>query len=371
MNAPVRRLQVVLTAALLATAIGGIFAVQYHAVMFAAGRPVPFWEAFATQAVPWYVWVILLPVILAMPDRWPVCPGLVRMMAINLGIGLPLTGLHLFLSHVILSALGVRAVPVVLGFPPGIGPVTFEQVAGGLIIYGLLVAFVYIAHYRRALQTEQIQSAQLKAQVVSAELSSLRAQLCPHFLFNTLNSACGLIPSDPDRAELMITRLSALLRLALQTDGIAEVPLAKELEFVGAYLDVERIRFQDHLRSTVVVDPELQQALVPNFLLQPLVENAVHHAVAPSRQPRRLEVRVARRGEVLVVEVNDDGPGVQADRLERRRDAIGLKTTRARLEHLYGDRFTFSVRNRPAGGAVAEVILPLHFAAFPAAAQIA
>jgi LytS/YehU family sensor histidine kinase len=110
------------------------------------------------------------------------------------------------------------------------------------------------------------------------------------------------------------------------------------------------------------VDSDLRDALVPNFLLQPLVENAVHHAVAPSRDPRTLELTVRRRSGSLVIEVRDDGPGLQPGALERRRDAIGLKTTRARLEHLYGPAgFTFSVGNRDGGGAVAEVVLPLRY----------
>jgi signal transduction histidine kinase len=358
----IRRLQIIGIAALLATAIGGVFAVQYHAVMFAAGRPVSFWSAFATQAVPWYLWVVFLPVILAIPGRWPVCPGLARLAAINLTLGLTLTGLHLALSHGIMAALGVGPWPVSLGFPPGLGPIGLGQIVGGLMIYGVLVGLTYMAHFRQAFHDAQVQSAQLKAQVVTAELIALRAQLCPHFLFNTLNSACGLITGDPERAELMITRLSQLLRLALQTEGIAEVPLAKELEFARAYLDVERIRFQDRLRVVVDVDFDLRDVLVPNFLLQPLVENAVHHAVAPSRDPRTLELTVHRRSGSLVIEVLDDGPGLQPGALERRRDAIGLRTTRARLEHLYGPAYTFSVANRGGGGAVAEVVLPLRYA---------
>ncbi|MGH7594540.1 MAG: sensor histidine kinase, partial [Gemmatimonadales bacterium] len=246
-----RRLQVIGIAALLATAIGAAFAVQYHAVMAAAARPVSFWTAFATQAVPWYLWVLFLPLILAIPDRWPVCPGVMRLATINLTLGLSLTGLHLALSHAIMNALGVGPWPVSLGFPPGLGPIGAGQVVGGLMIYGVLVGLTYLAHFRQAFHDSQVQSAQLKAQVVTAELIALRAQLCPHFLFNTLNSACGLIPGDPERAELMIARLSQLLRLALQTEGIAEVPLAKELEFARAYLDVERIRFQDRLRVVI------------------------------------------------------------------------------------------------------------------------
>ncbi|MGH7523917.1 MAG: hypothetical protein ACREK8_06395, partial [Gemmatimonadales bacterium] len=107
-----RRLQIIGIAALLATAIGAVFAVQYHAVMFAAGRPVSLGAAFATQAVPWYLWVVFLPVILAIPDRWPVCPGLWRLAAINVTLGLSLTALHLALSHGIMRWLGVGPWPV-------------------------------------------------------------------------------------------------------------------------------------------------------------------------------------------------------------------------------------------------------------------
>jgi signal transduction histidine kinase len=357
-------------AALLATAVGAIFAMQFRSVMWAAGRPVSFGGAFAAQAVPWYLWALLLPIILQVPERWPVCPGLVKLVAINLTLGSALTGVHLLLSHVILHGLHVGPWPIALQYPPGLGAVTLVQIAGGLVIYGVLVALAYMEHYRRAFHDSEVQAAQLKAQVVTAELSSLRAQLCPHFLFNTLNSACGLIGEDPERAELMIAKLSQLLRLALQTDGIAEVPLAKELEFASAYLEVERIRFADRMRITIDVAPELRQLLVPNFLLQPLMENAVHHAVATSRDPCTLELVVKRQNGSLVIEVRDDGPGLLPGALERRREAIGLKTTRSRLEHLYGSAFSFTVQNRPDGGAVAEVIVPVrpgHGAELPAA----
>ncbi|HEY4102105.1 MAG TPA: histidine kinase [Gemmatimonadales bacterium] len=359
-----RRVQITSLAALLATAIGGVFAVQEQAVMLAAGRPISFAAAFATQAVPWYIWVLFVPIILYIPDRWPVCPGLVRLLAINISLGLTLTGIHLFLSHAILTTLQIAPGPVPLGFP-GLGPPTPAQVAGGMMIYGVLVGLAYLAHYSRAFHESQVQSAQLKAQVVTAELTALRAQLCPHFLFNTLNSACGLIPSEPERAELMITRLSQLLRFALQSEGIAEVPLSKEIEFARAYLDVERIRFQDRLHVAIHVDPEVRDVLVPNFLLQPLVENAVHHAVAPSREPRTLELIARRERDSLVIEVRDDGPGLRPGAIEHRREAIGLKTTRARLEHLYGTGFSFAVRNRSTGGAEAEVIIPLRPARVP------
>jgi LytS/YehU family sensor histidine kinase len=232
------------------------------------------------------------------------------------------------------------------------------EFAGRLLIYALVVGLIYVGLVRQALQEEKLRSAELRAKVVTAELSSLRAQLCPHFLFNTLNSACALVSSDPERAELMIARLSLLLRQALQTDGIAEVPLTKELEFATTYLEVEKIRFEERLQVAVDVPPELRGAMVPNFLLQPLVENAVHHAVEPSRTPRLLEIVASRQNGSLRLEIRDDGPGLVPGAMERRKGAIGLATTRARLEHLYGAQYSMVVRDRAGGGAVAEVVLP-------------
>jgi signal transduction histidine kinase len=359
----VRRLRIVAFAALLALAAGVIFAVQYRGVMAAAGHPVSFASALLIETVPWLLWALFLPVILEVPERWPASVAMVRLLAINFLVGLSLTALHLLVSSLVLRHAGASAWALGLGFPPGLGPVSVAQVAGGLMLYGLLVGLAYMEHYRRAFHDGEVRSAQLEAQVVTAELNSLRAQLCPHFLFNTLNSVCGLIPGEPERAELMIAKLSQLLRLALQSDGIAEVPLAKELEFAAAYLDVERVRFEDRLQVSFDVDPNLRSLLVPNFLLQPLVENAVHHAVALSRDPRLLELAVHRHDGTLVIEVRDDGPGLAAGALERRRDAIGLSTTRARLEHLYGSAFRFTVQNRPEGGAVARVVMPLRVAA--------
>jgi two-component system, LytTR family, sensor kinase len=357
-----RRLRIIGIATLLATAIGIVFAMQYAEAARAAGQPVTAWTAFATQAVPWYIWVLFLPIILHIPDRWPASPGIARLAGANILLGLALSVLHLVLSHAILHGFDARPQPIALDFSPGLGPVSAGQVMGGLMIYGVLVGLTYMEHYRRAFEASALESVQLKAQVVTAELHSLRAQLCPHFLFNTLNSACGLIPGDPERAELMIAKLSQLLRQALQTDGIAEVTLAKELDFACAYLDIEMIRFEDRLRIAIDVADEVRGCIVPSFLLQPLLENAIHHAVAPSRSMRVLELVVHPSADTLVIEVRDDGVGLVHGALERRRDAIGLKSTRAKLELLYGASFTFSVQNRPTGGAVARVVVPLRSA---------
>lgn len=351
---PPHRLVPYAVAVLFATLLGGIFALQYGSALAARGVPVAPGEAFLVQALPWYLWIAFLPIIRRIPARWPLRrTGVGRLLVVNALVGLGLGALHQWSSRMLESLLAVT--------PAHVAATLAEMVAQGavgLLGYGVLVAIAYLAHDRRALHDQAVHAARLEARVANAELSALRAQLCPHFLFNTLNSACGLVTADPPRAEVMITRLSQLLRLALQTEGIEPVPLTKELDFVSAYLDVEGVRFQERLLVTLDVDPGTRAALVPNFLLQPLVENAVHHAVAPSRDPRRLEVHVRREDDRLVIEVRDDGPGLADGAMAKRRGAIGLATTRSRLEHMYGADYSLSVRNRPSGGAVAEVILP-------------
>jgi two-component system LytT family sensor kinase len=354
------RIATFLLAILVATILGGIHGVQFSAHLAGAGEAISPAHAFVSQALPWYLWVLFIPLIERVPLHFPTGSGIGRVLGLNLVIGVAVAVVHLWVA----SALAALLVPDITTARPwyllAAAPQQLSGFAGGLLTYALIVGLLYVGHFGRVLEQERVHSAELRAKIVEAELRSLRAQLCPHFLFNALNSTCALIASDPERAELMITRLSQLLRLALQTEGVSEVMLVKELDFACSYLEVEKIRFQDRLQVAIDVAPELRRALVPNFLLQPLVENAVHHAVEPSRTPRRLEVAASRRNGSLVIQVRDDGPGLSPGAMARRRGSIGLATTRARLEHLYGENFTLVVSDRPTGGAMAEVVMPYH-----------
>ncbi|MFW6085154.1 MAG: sensor histidine kinase, partial [Gemmatimonadota bacterium] len=192
-------------------------------------------------------------------------------------------------------------------------------------------------------------------------LSALEMQLHPHFLFNTLHAISTLMHRDVEAADRMLARLSDLLRLTLENAGTQEVLLKEELDFLEQYLEIERTRFGDRLMVDVEVDPATLDARIPNLILQPLVENAVRHGVAPRADPGWIGIRAARHDGELRVTIEDDGPGLpeaDADGLTPAGAGVGLANCRARLEQLYGDRGRLDLRSSPAGGLLVSLRIP-------------
>jgi len=223
-----------------------------------------------------------------------------------------------------------------------------------LMIYGAVLAAGLAREYFLREQQRRRESAELEAQLAHARLDALRMQLNPHFLFNTLHAVSALVERDPSGVRKMIARLSELLRHTLDTRGADEVPLRDELAFLQRYLDIMAVRFQGKLRvATTIVDDEVLGVKVPNFILQPLVENALEHGVSRATGEADIEIRARRDGGQLVVSIHDHGPG-----LESMAENVGLTNTRARLAGLYGDAASVSMRSEPEGGAAAELRLP-------------
>ena len=196
---------------------------------------------------------------------------------------------------------------------------------------------------------------QLEARLARAQLQSLRLQLHPHFLFNTLNTINALIGTDRRAAERVISGLSELLRMSLSSASEQEVTLAKELELLAHYIEIQQIRFQDRLTVNFRIDPEARYALVPNLMLQPLVENAIRHGIAPRAAPGHVIVSAARRGPRLELSVVDDGVG---ERTREHRDGVGLGNTRARLLSLYGSEHRFEAGGGSTGGFTVRIDIP-------------
>ena len=197
---------------------------------------------------------------------------------------------------------------------------------------------------------------QLEARLARAQLQSLRLQLHPHFLFNTLNTINALIGTDRHAAERVISGLSELLRMSLSSASEQEVTLAKELELLAHYIEIQQIRFQDRLTVNFRIDPDARYALVPNLMLQPLVENAIRHGIAPRAAPGHVIVTAARRGDRLELSVVDDGVGERTSRDHR--DGVGLGNTRARLLSLYGTEHRFEAGGASTGGFTVHIEIP-------------
>jgi LytS/YehU family sensor histidine kinase len=233
-------------------------------------------------------------------------------------------------------------------------------------MYGIALAAVSAIAYHRQLRQRELEAARLETALVQTELRLLKAELDPHFLFNALNTISALVHRDPAAADRMVCRLADFLRLSLATAGAHEVSLEQELAHLRSYMEVQMVRFRGRLTLAVEVPPELLTCTVPNLLLQPLIENVVKHAVAKEVRPVHAAVRACRRGDELVLEIDDDGPGLAAAAAAERDDGIGLTNTRARLYKLYGAAHGVLLVERPGGGTRVVVSLPCRS---PAAAE--
>lgn len=204
------------------------------------------------------------------------------------------------------------------------------------------------------------QADRLQAQLSEARLQALRMQINPHFLFNTLHAVSSLVERDPHGVRRMLARLSELLRYTLEDGSEAEVPLRQELAFLDKYLEIQRIRFQGRLDVEQNVSEDVMDALVPNLILQPIIENAVKHGASHADGTGCIWIDAERSGRELLIGVADNGPGLEDDDLPQEERGFGLRNTRERLEELYGRAFTLTFRNRDEGGLRAELILPYH-----------
>jgi two-component system LytT family sensor kinase len=221
--------------------------------------------------------------------------------------------------------------------------------------YSFAVMVEHAARYYRMYLDRRIRAAELEAQVSRAQLQALQMQIRPHFLFNALNTISGLVRVDDKASAItMLAGLGDLLRMLLRSDGSQEVPVRQEVELIEHYLQIEQVRFGDQLAIEVSVEPEVEDALVPNLILQPLVENAVRHGVGGATG--RVAVTVRRVGATLRMEVSDSG---EVQPHDGERVGIGLSNTRARLERLYGGVHRFEL-TQTAAGTSAIIEIPFH-----------
>jgi sensor histidine kinase YesM len=221
-------------------------------------------------------------------------------------------------------------------------------------MYFAVLGASYAIDYYRRYRERELRTSQLEGQLARAQLQVLKMQLHPHFLFNTLHAISSLMHRDVDVADRMIARLGELLRQTLTNDGTQEVPLRQELEFIQPYLEIEQARLGSRLSVRLDIDAEVMDAMVPNLILQPLVENAIHYAIAPRADGGCIAIRARRENGSLRLEVEDDGPGLAG----KWREGIGLSNTRARLLQLYGEAQRLELSNGQGHGLLVTMTIP-------------
>jgi two-component system, LytTR family, sensor kinase len=232
----------------------------------------------------------------------------------------------------------------------------FMELPNQLIFLTMVVAMISYSEHRRQGREREERIQMLERQVTQAQLETLQMQLHPHFLFNSLNAISSIVYEDPRIADQMISNLSDFLRRVLRTDKTLEVPLSEELELLDLYLRIMRARFEDKLDCTVTARPELCGALVPQLILQPLVENALRYAADPETGHIVVSVNAQRGGDRLCLEIRDRGPGAVAPQSN---GGVGLKNLAGRLERLYGRAGQLKVQHTPRGTNVL-IELPYH-----------
>ncbi len=344
------------------TFIGIVFTLQSYFTSFRSERPVPFFDSLYVQMTWAYLWALATPFVLWAASRLPIERNNWMRSAL----------LHVPLSIVLsvfITALGHVVLWVYWGWSMG-RPFSFERMgrfvvanfSEGIGIYLLIALTSYAFSYYRRYREGQVKTLQLEAQLSQAQLHALKMQLHPHFLFNTLHSISALLSNDTASARKMITRLGDFLRLTLDNSGSQEVTLKQEIEFLSCYLEIERIRFQDRLVTRVNVPHQTLDAKVPNLILQPIVENAIRHGIAPRSTPGLIEIGAEQRNGTLRIQVRDNGPGLPKHRTSENlfQKGLGLANTETRLERLYGAAHLFDFSNSPAGGLVVTLEIPFH-----------
>jgi two-component system LytT family sensor kinase len=325
--------------------------------MLAAGRPLTFAHSMVAGLPEWYVWAGLTPLVFSLGQRvrlerqqW-VAAGLFHLVA---GTVVALVDLAL------VTAINRQFGPTVSYVGPVFWDVYLKIVLRyfhySFIIYWVIVAAAHAVSYYRSSRDREVEGIRLQAELTQAQLATLRMQLQPHFLFNTLHTIASLVRDGRgEAATTTIARLGELFRQTLGNVQRNEVPLREELGFIEAYLEIEQTRFSDRLAVRFDVDQEALGAMVPNLSLQPLVENAIRHGIARDPSAARIEVRAARRDGALRIEIRNDGPEYTGNVSS---GGVGLANTRARLHRLYGSAYRLDLQPHQSGGTVAVLEVP-------------
>jgi len=341
------------------SAVGLFDATQTVFVMRSEGMHHAWVRLFLTQFVEWLPWALATPFILRLGRRFPP----VQLKPLSTWLRHIAACIAMGVAYAAWSAALDRALNP---FAEMSGPGTFPQIFRHTFYNGLLSTFVlyatvllvsYLLDSRERLARQQTEAARLNEQLVTAQLSSLRRQIEPHFLFNTLNSIAGLVREKRnDAAVTMIVGLSDFMRRVLEDSNRQQVPLEEELEFTRKYLEIQKVRFVERLQCTVNVPGELLPAQVPMLILQPIVENAIKHGIAKRDQGGVIRILASRSNGMLTLSVYNDGPALSAN--GQPHSGIGISNMRTRLHSLYGDNFIFNMQNQSPGGVEVSVSVP-------------
>ena len=322
-----------------------LFTPQTYLSALRSPTPPTLLQAFVSSLALFYVWAALTPLVLWLGKRFPFEHHTFRNVVAHLLLCGPVALLHIWLFQNVIVLLSwsnpAQRQPPLWALLVGLG-------ATNIMVYWAIVAVSQALNYFRKYREREFRLSQ-------AELQSLRTQLHPHFLFNTLNAIAELVYRDPAVADRTILRLSELLRFSLASEKAQEVTLKEEIEFLEKYVEIHKTLMRDRLNVRLNIDPETLDAAVPNMILQPLVENAIKHGISPRPDGGTIEVQARRLDGKLYVEIADDGLGMPEQDVD---GGVGLINTRERLKLLYNDAHTFNLSSAPGRGVTVRISVP-------------
>lgn len=347
--------QVFVFLVLIATVLALADSVAWYAELTSQGAPASFASGLLWHFLEIYLWLALSPLIFAVNRRFPLAPPKVHIYL-----------LHVLMAIVLPSLMRLLGLSIDRLLDPGFTaniPFTFRYLVvycayrtpGQMVMYSLILALFCAYDYYEGLRKEGERRALLETQLARAELTALRMQLHPHFLFNTLHSVSALIESRPREAIRMIVRLGEFLRLSIDERDSPLICLEEEIRFVELYFGIERVRFEDRVHLRVNIGPGTESALVPNLILQPLVENALRHGAWKHGGAAQVEVVSRAVDHSVEIIVRNEQQGIPEAKLIR--EGVGLANVRSRLQLLYPDQFRFEYGWNSAG--VFQVLIAL------------
>lgn len=341
-----------------AVALAVIQAAEVRFLSSVSGDALGWGKALRVTLLFYCYWAVLSPLLYAVIRRYPLSrPYWLKRCWIYVG---------LFLA-VSLAYSGIRAFfgPAGLADERTGGAVStlkgqfVGNLAEGALTFAVVVGLSHAILFYEQLRQRQVQESELKAELAQARLQSLQMQIHPHFLFNALNSIAATVRNAPDVAEQMIEDVGDLLQATFRVGDVQVVPLRTELELVSKYLRIQSVRFGDRFSSTREISEDALDCLVPSFILQILVENAVKHGASPISRLHRVLIQVSRENNQLRLWVEDNGPGFEANAQATLEKGVGLTNLHSRLKQLYGnDGFALDLENRESGGAAVRVTIP-------------
>ncbi len=357
------------------SAPGLLYALETKYSWSLEGMPVALWRTALYQMPSWYVWVPATPLVVRLARSFPLArrERFLRALLVHL-----VTCLGIGLAYGV-----VRAVVAPWSLPDALMGKFHERTWHTFVMWVPATALTYAAVFAaatailhaRAAQQRAVEAAELTASLSRAQLGALRAQIHPHFLFNALHTAAGVVRErEPEQAVEVLSTLAEILRDTFRGSPEREIPLREELAWITRYLSIQKARFRERLEIVWRIDENTLDARVPQLVLQPLVENAFQHGIARRPGAGRLELSAAREGDALVLLVRDDGPVFSATpastgAASSSDEHTGLANTRARIELLYGTAASLTLSAAPDTGATATVVLPFHTSSAPPASS--